>query len=216
MTENDKDQALRDAEPLARKAAAGDSGAFREMMAALWEPTQRLVGGSSAMRGLNASDDDVREVVTRLMAKLERDDFRALRLYLDWTPRHPDKDFADWFKITAANVVRDFGRERRGTDRDRLPGELSKKRLLNDFAKTLPLDDEMGRRPPMTDAQTARQLLEFARDRLPPEQLAALESWVQGASYAAIASSRGLADAAEAKKLVRAAVAVLRRHFGKS
>ena len=89
------------------------------------------------------------------------------------------------------------------------------KRLLNDFAKSLPLDD-MGKRPPITDAQTARQLLEFARERLPGDQLAALESWLQGASYEAIASSRGLDDTASAKKLVRAAVAVLRRHFGGS
>ncbi len=201
------------AEPLV-DAVLHHGGDFGQLMAALWEPSLRLVAGSKAMRGLKASEDDVREVVTRLMAKLQRDDLRALRLYPPWKDRHPDKTFADWFKITTANVVRDFARERRGTDQRRLPGELSKKRLLNDFAKTLPGEDSYGLRPPVTDAQTARQLLEYARERLPPDQLAALESWLQGASYDAIASSRGLDDAAAAKRLVRAAVAVLRRHFG--
>lgn len=209
----DEDPRVDDAESLIAPVLAGDQ-AFAELMAALWEPSMRLVGGSKAMRGLRASEDDVREVVTRLMSKLQRDDFRALRLYRPWKERHPDKTFADWFKITAANVVRDFARERRGTDHRRMPGELSKKRLLNDFAKTLPGEDLHGQRPPVTDAQTARQLLEYARERLPSEQLAALESWLQGASYDAIASSRGLDDAATAKRLVRAAVAVLRRHFG--
>jgi hypothetical protein len=207
------DRPILAAEPLAARVAAGEEGAFRGLMAALWEPCVGLVGKSPAMRALSASEDDQREVATRVMAKLERDGGHALRLYAEWHERHPDKDFADWFKITVANVIRDFARERRGSDQRRLPGELSKKRLLNDFAKSLPLDD-MGRRPPLTDAQTARQLLEFARERLPSEQLAALESWLQGADYGAIASSRGLEDAAQAKKLVRAAVAVLRRHFG--
>jgi uncharacterized protein (DUF2267 family) len=210
---DDDDRRVEDAEPLVEAVLRGDED-FGQLMVALWEPSMRLVGGSKAMRGLRASEDDVREVVTRLMTKLQRDDFRALRLHPPWKERHPDKTFADWFKITAANVVRDFARERRGTDRQRVPGELSKKRLLNDFAKTLPGEDSHGLRPPVTDAQTARQLLEYARDRLPPEQLAALESWLQGASYDAIASSRGLDDAASAKRLVRAAVAVLRRHFG--
>ncbi|MEZ4437677.1 MAG: hypothetical protein R3B72_01195 [Polyangiaceae bacterium] len=216
MADHDRDEALLAALPLAQRVASGDAEAFRELMLVLWEPSLRLIGGSAAMRGLGTGDDEVREVVTRLMAKLERDDFRALKLYADWQPRHPDKTFADWFKITAANVVRDFGRERRGSDRQRVSGELSKKRLLNDFAKTLPGGDELGLRPAMTDAQTARQLLAFARDRLAPDQLAALEAWLEGASYATIASSRGLAEAAAAKRLVRAAVAVLRREFATS
>lgn len=207
------DQPIIDATSSALRAAVGGEGAFQELMAALWDPCVRLVGRSAAMRGLDASEDDVREVVTRVMTKLERHEHRALRLYGEWQPRNPDKTFADWFKITVANIVRDFGRQRRGSDQRRVAGDISKKRLLNDFADTLPLD-QLGKRPPITNEQTARQLLEFARERLPAEQLAALEAWLQGASYAAIASSYGLNDAAAAKKRVRAAVAVLRRHFG--
>lgn len=213
MSGHPLDAPIEAAAPLAVRAAAGDPAAFRELIGALWEPSLRLVKASAAMRALSATEDDAREVATAVMTRLERDDTRALRLYLEWRPRHPDKTFADWFKITVANVIRDFARERRGGAARQIPRELSQKRLLNDFAKSLPLD-ELGRRPPVTDAQTARQLLEFARERLPADQLAALEAWLQGASYEAIASSRALDDAASAKRLVRAAVAVLRRHFG--
>jgi hypothetical protein len=93
-----------------------------------------------------------------------------------------------------------------------LAAQPSAKRLLNDLAQSLPL--ELGARPPMTDAQTARQLLEFARTRLPTKQLVALEGWLQGASYEALSEQLSLAGADEAKRLIRAAVAVIRRQFG--
>jgi hypothetical protein len=206
------------AEPLARRAATGDAAAFKRLMAALWDPCVGLVRGSPAMKGLAATDDDAREVVTRLMSKLERDAHRTLSLYVDWASRHPDKTFADWLRITVANVARDYSRERRG-DEARRPAssagasaQPSAKRMLNDLAQSLPL--ELGARPPMTDAQTARQLLEFARTRLPSRQLDALEGWLQGATYEAIAEQLTLTGPDDAKRLIRAAVAVIRRHFG--
>lgn len=205
------DAPLTAAEPLARRVAAGDAAAFRPLFEALWEPCLRLVRAKSALRPAN--EDDAREVVTRVMGKLEQDDHRALRLYVEWAERHPDKDFADWIKIAVANAVRDYVRERRGASGADAPGSPSAKRLLNELANSLPIDD-VGFRPPVTDAQTARQLLEFARGSLPDDQRAALEDWLLGASYEAIAEGRGLPDADAGKRLVRAAVAVLRRRYG--
>lgn len=205
------DAPLTAAEPLARRVAAGDGAAFRLLFEALWEPCLRLVRAKSALRPAN--EDDAREVVTRLMGKLEQDDHRALRLYLDWADRHPDKGFADWIKIAVANAVRDYVRERRGATSADAPGTPSAKRLLNELANSVPID-EVGFRPPVTDAQTARQLLEFARGTLPEDQRTALEDWLLGASYEGIAEARGLADAEAGKRLVRAAVAVLRRRYG--
>lgn len=211
------EEAILAAEPIARRAAGGDAGAFKQLMAALWDPCVALVRGSAAMKGLAANDDDAREVVTRLMSKLERDGHRTLSLYVDWASRHPEKTFGDWLRITVANVARDYSRERRG-NQARTPASPkdgavpSAKRLLNDLARSLPL--ELGARPPMTDAQTARQLLEFARTRLPEGQLTALEGWLQGASYELIAEDLKLSGADEAKRLIRAAVAVIRRQFG--
>ena len=211
---NPLDTPILAAEPIVRRVAAGEWALFPEVMRALWEPCARLVRSSSAMR--SSTEDDARDVVTGLMAKLEHDDHRALRLYVDWCTRHPEKDFADWLKITVANAVRDHLRDRRGASdarAPRAPSEPSAKRLLNELAKSLPLA-EIGVRPPFTDAQTARQLLDFARAHLPDDQLQALGGWLEGESYEAIAEHRGLLGANEGKRLVRAAVAVLRRRFG--
>lgn len=205
------DERILAAEALARRAVAGEAGVFRALMAALWDPCLALARASRVMRSSN--EDDAREVVTELMAKLERDEHRALKLYVDWAGRHPDKGFADWIKITLANVVRDHARERRGGEVGQTPEGVSAKRLLNELAQTLPLED-LGVRPPVTDAQTARQLLEFARGRLAEGQLSALHDWLQGKSYDAIAGDLALESPQEAKRLVRAAVAVLRRQFG--
>lgn len=201
-----------DVAPLAERVAAGEVAAFSHLVEAVWEPCLRLVAGSRAMRGMGASEDDVRDVATRVMTRLARDDHRALRLYPPWQSANPDKSFADWFKILAANVVRDFARERRGGEHKQVSGEPSMKRLLNQFASTLPMD-KLGARPPMTDAQTARKLLVFAQEHLPAEQLGALERWLQGSTYEDIAASQALDAPESARKLVRAAVATLRRKF---
>jgi hypothetical protein len=65
----------------------------------------------------------------------------------------------------------------------------------------------------MTAAQTARQLLEFAREHLPEDQLGALMMWLEGATFEEIAEELGLGEPEAARKTQRAAVAALRRHF---
>jgi DNA-directed RNA polymerase specialized sigma24 family protein len=202
---------LAEAASLARGLVAGDAALFPRLIEKLWDPCLAMIAKSRTMRGLRAGEDEVREVATRVMTRLGRDDHRALFLYPPWQENHPDKSFDDWFRILVSNVVRDFAREQRGSDRDRHDGEPSPKRLLNQFAGTLPLD-ELGARPAMTDAQTAQQLLLFAKQHLPHDQLSALERWLEGGSYDDIAAA-GSSDADGARKLVRAAVATLRRHF---
>jgi len=68
-------------------------------------------------------------------------------------------------------------------------------------------------RPPITDAQTAAELFRFARARLPAVQCRALMMWVEGASFAEIAAELALGAPKAAERTVRAATAVLRRHF---
>ena len=70
-----------------------------------------------------------------------------------------------------------------------------------------------GRRS-FTAKQTARQILEFARERLGLEQHRALALWLDGAVFEEIARDLALDGADGAGKLVRAAVAILRRAFG--
>src|SRR5262249_23298222 len=140
-----------------------------------------------------------------------RNDAHGLARYAPWRERHADKTFVDWICIVTSNVVRDHVRERMG---DAALFEVpSAKRLLNEFAQS-PALAERGARPPLTNAQTARELFEFAQKRLPSDQTRALVLWVEGASFDEIAAELALASDDAAEKLVRAAVAVLRREFG--
>lgn len=59
----------------------------------------------------------------------------------------------------------------------------------------------------------ARRIVEYARDHLPEDQLAVLAGWLEGASFAEVASELQLADTRAAERLLRAALARLRRQF---
>jgi DNA-directed RNA polymerase specialized sigma24 family protein len=201
------------AETLALRIAAGDTDAFEPLVAMLWPEWLAIVRASRTMGRRGRSDDDVRDVASRLLARLKQDDFRALRLYRDWRERHPDKTFHDWLRIVAANATRDFVRERRAAIRgEGLSEDLSASGLLNEFTRWQPFE-RLGVRPPVTAAQTARELLDFAERRLPSAQREALRAWLEGATFEEMDAGEGRAPGS-AKKLVRAAIATLRREFG--
>src|ERR1700733_14635976 len=143
-------------EALADRAAEGDVGAWKELIATLWPAWLRHVRSARAMGPLARSDDHVHDVLAKLVDKLGHDNGRGLKLYRPWKERHPDKSFEDWIHIVAANAVRDHVRTPLGESR--APAGLrepSVKRLLNDFAAS-PALQELGVRPPMTAAQTPR------------------------------------------------------------
>ena len=87
--------------------------------------------------------------------------------------------------------------------------------MLNEIAMS-PAIEQLGVRPPMTAAQTARELLESARARLSTTRYRALGMWLEGASFDEIAGEIALEDAALAERQVRGALAVVRRHFAGS
>jgi DNA-directed RNA polymerase specialized sigma24 family protein len=199
-------------EGLAARAAGGDAGAWKELIAELWPAWTRQVRGARAMGSLARSEDHVRDVLAKLVEKLGQADGRGLRLYRPWRERHPDKTFEDWMHIVVANAIRDHVRATLGETKAFRTSEPSVKRLLNEFAAS-PALKELGARPPITAAQTARQMLEFAERRLPPDQYLALTHWIDGASFAEIEAELGEVEPGQAQRLVRAAVATLRRHF---
>jgi len=192
-------------------AAAGDAAAGRSLVEHLWPTWIEIARASRNMGGLARSDDHVHNVVARMVEKIGRADGRGLKLYSAWQERNPEANFEDWIRIVMANVIRDYVRAQLGPR----PGDLeppSPKRLMNEFVTLL---DEPGVRPPVTAAQTARELLEFARSRLPPDQLHALSLWLESADFADIERALDL-PAGEGRRVVRAAVAVIRRHFAPS
>jgi RNA polymerase sigma factor (sigma-70 family) len=195
---------------LALRAAAGDPSASRELVEHLWATWVELVRSSRSLGALSRSEDHVHDVVARLVEKFGRPDGRTLRSYPPWRDRHPERSFADWMRIIVKNVIRDYAREKLGRQQAQ-PGEISAKRLLNEFASA-PVLEELGIRPFVTPTQTARELLEFANERLPDDQLRSLALWLEGSSYEEMGAALGVAPE-QTKKLLRAAVATLRRQF---
>jgi RNA polymerase sigma factor (sigma-70 family) len=197
-------------ETLVARAAEGDAAACRALVEHLWPAWIDIVKSSRSLREVGHADDVVHDVVAKLVEKIGRADGRGAKFYVQWHGRNPDKTFEDWIRIVTKNAIRDYLRQKLGP-RNPTPGEPSLKRLLNEFASS-PALEELGVRPPLTAAQTARELLEFARTRLPTEQLTVLGAWLEGASFEDMEKEHGV-TAEDARKLVRAAVATLRRHF---
>jgi hypothetical protein len=178
------------------RALAGEDAAWARLLGLLWERVDARVSMSRRMGQLRGSLDDRREVVSRVFARLRRNDLRALRTFAPWQARNPDKTLDDWLAIVTANVIRDYVSERLG-DVDAAGNGL--KRLLHTLADAIENDSEPRKRPQITATVAARELLEIARTRLPADQLAALAAWLGGHDHE--------------RPKVRAALARLRREL---
>ncbi|MBK6516803.1 MAG: hypothetical protein IPM79_20935 [Polyangiaceae bacterium] len=212
-------------EALAQRTCDGDEEAWREIAEHMWPHFLGLVKGSRHMGGLARNDDHVHNVVANLVDKLGTDGGRAITSFPRWKSENAGKTFADWIRIVVSFTIKDYVRQQLGRssgggskpDGEQLP---SIKRLLNEFATSPAGEESFGSaRPPMTAAQTARELLEWARKTLPTEQMAALSAWLDGASFeeidAALAPPSAKQPEADAgRKTVRAAIATIRRRFG--
>jgi DNA-directed RNA polymerase specialized sigma24 family protein len=178
----------------------------------LWPELTRLVRATRAMAVLAKSEDHVQNAVLLVLEKLSKDGCRAARLERAWREAHPDKSLGDWLRIVTANVARDYVRERTG--RSSSGTRALDKRLVSSLATLLPDDDDLRPAPMLsqTSSHAARELARWAEEQLPKDQRAALASWLQAASFEDIATEIGVVDAAAAKRVVRAAVAALRRH----
>ena len=200
------------------RVVGGDASAWDELVVRLEPLLLRLLRRSRTLGPMRHSVDDCRAVMVSVLERLSKDDFRGLRLFQPWADANPGKDFGDWIRIVTINIARDHvsarlgGAARAGSD-DEAP---LNKRMLNTLASLLPGDDDhrLAFRPAMTNVQLARELLEYAARSLESTQLHALRRWMDGASFDELAAELGLANPRDADKLVRAALARLRRHFG--
>lgn len=200
--------------PHVPRVVGGDAAAWRELVVRLEPLLIQLLRRSRTLGPLRHSVDDCRAVMTSVLERLSKENFRGLRLYLPWADANPGKDFGDWIRIVTVNIARDHMSSRLG---ERTDDETQlNKRMLNTLASMLPTDDDyrLAFRPSMTNVQMARELLEYAARSLEATQLRALRRWMDGASHDELANELGLANPREADKLVRAALARLRRHFG--
>lgn len=196
-------------EALAREAAAGDARAARELGGVLWPHWLRVARANRALRASGNIDDGARDVAVELLETLAQPASPKLLAYLRWQADNPGRGFSDWIRIVTANAARDHARGLRARGG---AGTPSAARLANELSLTLSAS-EASVRPAYTDARTAAELLGFAQGKIPEAQLAVLLRWLGGASSAEIATELSLAGAEEATRLLRAAVATLRRAF---
>jgi hypothetical protein len=198
------------------RVVGGDGAAWKQLVAELEPLLLKLLRRTRALGPMRHNVDDCRAVMIAVLERLEKDRYRALSLFQPWADANPGKDFGDWIRIVTVNLARDHVSSRLGVA-ERADGKAPiNKRMLNSLASLLPGDDDhrLAFRPLMTDAQLARELLDYAARSLEPAQLHALRRWMEGASFEELAAELGLATPRDADRLVRAALARLRRHFG--
>jgi hypothetical protein len=198
------------------RVVGGDDASWKELVVQLEPHLIALLRRSRTLGPLRHNVDDVRAVMTSVLERLKKDDYRGLRLFQPWAAANPEKDFGDWIRIVTTNMARDHVSSRLG-GAGRADGEPPRnKRMLNTLASLLPADDDhrLAFRPLMTNDHLARELMEYAVRALDPVQFRALGRWIEGASFEELAAEFELPAPQDATKLVRAALARLRRHFG--
>lgn len=195
------------------RVLGGDAAAWNELVVGLEPRLLGLLRRGRTLGPMRHSVDDCRAVMISVLERLSKHDFRGLRLFQPWADANPGKDFGDWIRIVTVNLARDHVSARLGGAGSE--DESRNKRMLNTLASLLPDDDQrLAFRPAMTNVQLARELVEYAARALEAAQLHALQRWMDGASFEELARELGLASPRDADKLVRAALARLRRHFG--
>lgn len=201
-------------EAIARAVVSGDHEAFHELVAQLWPFLGLALSRSRALGSRRTSQDVIRELQTRAIEKLRRNEFRTLQQYFAWKTLNADKAFEDWLRIVTANLVRSYLRGELALARSGGSSAPTPNQLFRDFFEAMG-EREPGVRPPVTPVQTARQILEFSRAHLPRDQSRALELWLEGFEFSEIGTEIGGATDPNdlGRRLVRAACATLRRRF---
>jgi len=201
--------------PHVPRVLGGDADAWQELVVQLEPRLIQLLRRSRTLGPMRHNLDDCRAVMISVLERLRKDDYRGLRLFQPWVEANPGKDFGDWIRIVTVNMARDHVSSRLGAKRAEGQAPLNK-RMLHTLASLLPGSDDprLAYRPLMTHEQLARELLDYAGRTLDPAQFLALRRWMDGASFDELATELGRATPRDAEKLVRAALARLRRHFG--
>jgi len=201
-------------ERLVASAAGGEDPAWHAFWRQLEPALTALVRRPSFMAHMSRNEDDRRDVVVAVMARLRADGYHRLQLYLAARRADPELTFMRWLAVVAKRVAIDCLRahpdyvdRRRSHAAEDSPGVWIK-------TEVLPGDASLsGGRPPMTNRVTARQILRFAAGALTEPQRRALEMWAEQASYDDIALALLLDGPDDADRLIRSAVERLRRHF---
>ena len=191
-----------DLEDVVASAASGDEQAWQDLWTLL---APRLAGTLRRARLYGPTwrrEDEIRDTLVAVMARLREDRFRRLNVYLEARCADPELGFLRWVRVLARRVAIDRLRATLGGRRPRWTEPVE---LLPD---KLPCG-----RGPVTNRIAAGQILRYAIRALSEPQRRALEMWAGHGDRVDIALSLGLGDPGDVDRLVRAAVGRLRRHF---
>lgn len=200
-------------EDLVERVTSGDEIAWKMLWRDIEPRLARFIAHPRFLGPLGRGEDDNRNIIVEVMGRLRDGDFHRLHLYRHARSENSRLTFWTWLRVVAKRAGIDYMRahpdyvdQRRRADGDE-PGRWV-------TFGTLPSPSQLpGESPSMTNRGTAAELLRHADESLPRTQLAALELWIQCLDYADIARQLELRDAAEAERLVRAAIERLRRRF---
>lgn len=199
-------------ELLVAAAAGRDEAAWQRLWAAIEPPLSRIIAQPRFLGRLGQREDDRRNIVVAVMARLRAEQFARLQMYLDARKQNPRLRFISWLRVVAKRVGIDYLRSHPDYVR-RHDEDASRPGAWVDAGTLPPASQIFGERPPVTNRGTARELLAFAAGAIPDDQRRALELWAQSESFEDIAKTLQLASATEAEKTVRAAIERLRRRF---
>jgi DNA-directed RNA polymerase specialized sigma24 family protein len=199
-------------ERLVVTAASRDESSWQRLWATIEAPLSRIVAQPRFLGRLGQNEDDRRNIVVAVMARLRADNFGRLQLYLDARAANPRLRFMSWLRVVAKRVGIDYLRAHPDYVR-RHDANASRPGAWVDAGTLPPASQLFGERPPVTTRGTARELLRYAADTIPDDHRRALELWASSESFEEIARSLKLATAGEAERMVRAAIERLRRRF---
>lgn len=200
-------------ERLVVAAAAADEAAWQRLWSTIEPALSRIIAQPRFLGQLGQREDDRKNIVVAVMARLRADDFRRLRLYLEAKGGNPRLRFLSWLRVVAKRVGIDYMRAhpeylRREQADASTPGQWVELRTMP------PASGIAGERHPITNSGTAHELLRYAAGVIPEEQLRALQLWAASESFDDIARTLGLGSPGDAEKVVRAAIERLRRKYG--
>lgn len=184
-------------------AAAGDRKSWDALMISLEPLVARL-----AARRKRLDVDGVREVYLRVIDKLRANSGRALSRYLETRDRYPELGFTSYLAAVVGSAIVDHLRARPEVLRER---HANARRLVAIQMRSLEGVEPAGCGDVSAAVEIRRILARLTDARFPAHQRRALLLWLHGHDAGEIADELGLADAATATRLLRAARERLRR-----
>lgn len=189
---------------------AGDERAWQRLWQRVEPALYATLRRPQVLGKLSQSEDDCRNIVVEVMARLREHGFARLGRYAEARRSNPALPFMGWLVVVAKRVAIDYMRVHEAYIDRRHQKDASSPGAWREVG-TLPSDSQLpAARPPVTARGAAREMYAYARAALPAAQQSALGGWLEGGTFEELAEG---GDPRAAEKLVRSALVRLRRQF---